>query len=88
MAIVAFNAKRYADARKFAEEALAGVDASSPPQQIAHTKSVLARALWETGGDKKQARAMALDARARFQKLGPGEAASIKSLDDWLKKHR
>ena len=87
MAIVAYNAKRYEDARKFAEEALEGIDASSVPQQIAHTKSVLARSLWETGGDKKAARTMALDARARFAKLGPGEARSVKSLDAWLAKH-
>ena len=88
MAIVAWNAKRYADARQFAEEALPLLDEDAPPHQVAHTKSILARALWETKGDRKRARRLALEARASFAKLGPGFASSVKSLDAWLAKHR
>jgi serine/threonine-protein kinase len=88
MGIIAFNAKRYDDARRAAEEGLLLLDKNAPPQQIAHTKSILARSLWETKGDKKRARQLALEAREQFAKLGPGAATSVKSLDDWLAKHR
>jgi tetratricopeptide (TPR) repeat protein len=88
MAIVAWNAKRYDDARRFAEEALPLLDNNAPPHQVAHTKSILARAMWETGGDRKRAREIALEARAQFAKLGPGTASSVKSLDAWLAKHK
>jgi eukaryotic-like serine/threonine-protein kinase len=88
MAIVAWNAKRYEDARRYAEEALQLLDKNAPPHQVAHTKSILARAMWETKGDRKRAREIALEARAGFAKLGPGAATSVKSLDEWLAKHK
>jgi tetratricopeptide (TPR) repeat protein len=88
MAIVAWNAKRYEDARRFSQEALELLDKNAPPQQIAHTKSILARALWETKGDKQRARQLAIEARDGFAKLGPGAATSVKSLNDWLAEHK
>ncbi|HEY5926184.1 MAG TPA: protein kinase [Kofleriaceae bacterium] len=88
MAIVAWNAKRYEDARRFADEALVLLDKNAPPHQVAYTKSIQARAMWETGGDKKRARQLALEAKAMFEKLGPGAASSVKSLEAWLAKHK
>jgi tetratricopeptide (TPR) repeat protein len=88
MSIVAWNAKRYEDARRSSEEALLLLDKNSPPNQIAHTKSILARAIWETNGDKKRAREVAQEARDAFAKLGPSGAASVKALDTWLAKHK
>ncbi len=87
MAIVAYNAKRYADARKFAEETLAQLGDDSMIQQAALTKNVLARSLVETHGDKARARNLMLEAKTAFQKLGPSFASSVKSSDEWLKKH-
>jgi eukaryotic-like serine/threonine-protein kinase len=88
MAIVAWNAKRYDDARRFSEEALNLLDKNAPPQQVAHTKSILARSMWETKGDKQRAREIAKEARDTWAKLGPGAAPQVKSLDEWLAKHK
>ena len=88
MAIVAWNAKRYEDARRFADEALQLLDKNAPPQQVAHTKSILARAMWETKGDQKRARQLATEARDTWAKLGPGAAPQVKKLDEWLAKHK
>ena len=87
MAIVAFNAKRYADARKFAEATLAELGDDSMIQQVAMTKNVLARSLVETHGDKARARTLMTDAKAAFQKLGPTFNGNVKVSDEWLKKH-
>jgi len=87
MAIVAINKKRYADARKFAEDVLAHPDPDDPPQQVAMTKQLLARALVETHGDRTRAHQLALEARQVFVKLGPGGADKVKELDAWLAKH-
>ncbi len=88
MAIVAWNAKRYEDARRFSQEALELLDKNAPPNQVAHTKSLLARSMWETKGDKKRARELATEARDTWAKLGPGAASQVKSLNDWLAKHK
>jgi hypothetical protein len=87
MAIVAYNAKRYTDARDFAEQALATLDANAMPAQIGHVKGLLAQALWHTNGDHKRARQLATEARAIWAKLGPGAADQVKELDAWLKTH-
>jgi hypothetical protein len=87
MAIVAYNAKRYADARDFCEQSLAGLDANAMPAQVGHIKRILAESLWETHGDHKRARQLATEARDIWAKLGPGEAHQVKELDQWLATH-
>ncbi len=87
MGIVAYNAKRFADARKFAEATLADLGDESMIQQVAMTKNVLARSLVETHGDKARARTLMTEAKAAFQKLGPNFKGNVKASDEWLKKH-
>ena len=88
MAIVAINEDRYADARKYSEDALAHLDADADPQQVAFTKFMHARALAETRGDRATSRKLAIEARELFAKLGPGAAGSVKNVDAWLASHR
>jgi predicted ATPase len=49
----------YDDARKYAELSLAHLDADSPPEQVAVTKSTLAEALARTKGDRARYRRLA-----------------------------
>ncbi len=84
---VANNALRWPDARKYAEEALARVDADSEPSDIALMKDTLARALVMTHGDRARARQLEREARDLLAKLGPGYADQVKTMDTWLAKH-
>jgi tetratricopeptide (TPR) repeat protein len=88
MAIVAINAKRYADALKYAEESLAALDANAPPSQVAHVKELIAMSLWETHGDHQRARKLATESRDIWAKLGPQAAPQVKKLDTWLAAHK
>ena len=83
-AIIANNAKRYSDVVKFLDDTLPLLGPNDDPEQIATAKSLLARALVETKGDKKRARQLATDAKATFTKLGPSFAADVKALDKVL----
>jgi hypothetical protein len=47
---------------------------------------VLARALWDSGRDRKRARQLA--ARARADLVSAGHTAEIAKLDRWLSAHR
>ncbi|HEX5061645.1 MAG TPA: serine/threonine-protein kinase [Kofleriaceae bacterium] len=85
-AIIANNAKRYPDVVKFLDETLPLLGPNDDPEQIATAKSLLARALVETKGDKKRARQLATDAKTTFVKLGPSFDADVKVLDKVLAK--
>jgi hypothetical protein len=88
MAIVATNEKKWGDARTYAEQSLATLDANAPPAQVAHIKEILAFSLWEGHGDRKRARTLAQESRDIWAKLGPAAASQVKKLDTWLAKHR
>jgi tetratricopeptide (TPR) repeat protein len=50
------------------------------------TRLALARALWETGGDRVRARALAQQAEDRFAQHAAGEAGA-RDLEQWLRAH-
>jgi eukaryotic-like serine/threonine-protein kinase len=81
---------RWRDALAPAEEALAFAahDPGAVPENTAQVQFVLARALVETGGDRKRALDLARTARATFAGLGPSAASSTRQIDVWLAKHR
>jgi len=85
-AIIANNAKRYPDVVKIVDETLPLLGPNDDPEQIATAKSLLARALVETKGDKKRARQLATEAKTTFAKLGPSFAEDVKTLDKLLAK--
>ena len=47
----------------------------------------LARALWDTSGDRARARALALRARERFAATGAKGAPHVREIDAWLAAH-
>ena len=61
--------------------------AASAPDGIAEAELVLARALWESGGDRRRARSLALDARDTWRGLGPARAEAAAGADAWLAAH-
>jgi tetratricopeptide (TPR) repeat protein len=87
-AIIANNAKRYADVVRITDETLPLLGPNDDPEQIATTKWLLARGLAETHGDTKRARKLATEARVVFVKLGPSLAADVKAIDKFLAKLR
>jgi hypothetical protein len=69
------------------EDAIRDLDvANTDPLNRGLMRWSLARALVETGGDKKRARALATEARGDFMKIKRKE--SVDEIDRWLKKHR
>jgi tetratricopeptide (TPR) repeat protein/predicted Ser/Thr protein kinase len=61
---------------------LDGWSYTTPMAQLA-----LARALWETGGDRQRARLLAEAARDGYQRLGPFREPERQQAIDWLAKH-
>ncbi|MFT3696784.1 MAG: serine/threonine-protein kinase [Kofleriaceae bacterium] len=57
------------------------------PSQVAEIQFYDAQARWRTG-DKKGAHALAKQARDFFQSAGPGNEATVKEVDDWLRSHK
>jgi tetratricopeptide (TPR) repeat protein len=76
-------------ARAHAEEAHAHdlVDPSAGPYNIAEVDVVLAKAIWETKGDRAQARQLMRDARDTFAKLGPSATGDLDTANHWLATH-
>jgi tetratricopeptide (TPR) repeat protein len=58
-----------------------------PPEKLAETCLALAHALWDAGGDRKRARALALQARDAFSSAGPVSARDRADAVGWLAKH-
>ena len=88
MALIAVKAKRFEQARAFAEPALAQLDANAPLNQVGFIKWSLAQALAETHGDPARTRQLALDAKAAFLQLGPAFAGNATDIDAFLAKHK
>jgi tetratricopeptide (TPR) repeat protein len=87
-AMILAKNKRWSEARKILEEALAHVDADTEPVHIGHMRWTLAQALAESrNGDKKRAHKLALEAKQDLAKGGPAEQDTIKRIDAWLAKH-
>jgi hypothetical protein len=85
-AIIANNAKYYADVVRIVDETLPLLGPNDDPEQVATAKWLLARALVETKGDTKRARELAKEARATFSTLGPALAEDVEDIDAFLKK--
>jgi tetratricopeptide (TPR) repeat protein len=87
-AMILVKNKRWSEARKLLEDALAHVDADTEPVHIGHMRWMLAQALAESrNGDKKRAHKLAIDAKQDLAKGGPAEQDTIKRIDAWLAKH-
>ena len=84
MAELEVGHRRWASARAHAEELIAHADADTDPTHLALARWLLAQALVETDGDRARARALAAEARAAYDKLGPGNAAEVAKIDAWL----
>jgi tetratricopeptide (TPR) repeat protein len=57
-----------------------------PADELAETQFLLAHALWDGGGDRRRARALATTARATFAKAG--RTHDVADADAWLATHR
>jgi eukaryotic-like serine/threonine-protein kinase len=79
---------RPADALPHLERALEIRTSATPAERdLGDTERHLARALWETGGDRKRARALAEAALARFVALGEIAGEPVRELETWLAGH-
>jgi tetratricopeptide (TPR) repeat protein len=87
MAIVTWNAQRYADARDFAQDALTHLDADAPASQIAVTKETLASALAKTHGDRARYLELARDAKQLYEQMGPRGARNASKLAKFIATH-
>jgi hypothetical protein len=71
-------------------EALRATLEAQPP--VAETRFMLARALWEGGGDKRRARALAEQARQdvlpEATRFGGSLRTGLDAIDEWLATHR
>jgi tetratricopeptide (TPR) repeat protein len=87
-AMILAKNKRWSEARKILEDALAHIDPDTEPVHIGHMRWTLAQALAESrNGDKKRAHKLALEAKQDLAKGGPAEQDTIKRIDAWLAKH-
>jgi serine/threonine-protein kinase len=73
-------------------EKLEGVVAQKPGLtgarlETAEAKFALARALWDSRGDRARARRLAQEARSDYAKGGAGDEADVKEIDRWLASH-
>jgi hypothetical protein len=87
MLVVADHHDDFAAALGYGEQALASLDADTPPAQRAGVEWGLARALVASHGDRQRARRLATEARDRYRSLGPGYASAVASLERWLAAH-
>jgi len=77
---------RARDAIPVLERALAlRVAAGRDPVDVAETRFALARALWDGGGDRARAHALATEARAAY--AGGRGATDRAEIDAWLRRH-
>jgi tetratricopeptide (TPR) repeat protein len=58
------------------------------PEQVAVARFALARALWESGRDRKRANELAAAARAVFAAAGPARKLELKRLDAWRQRRK
>jgi tetratricopeptide (TPR) repeat protein/predicted Ser/Thr protein kinase len=58
------------------------------PVELAQARFELARALWETGGDRKRAKQLAALARTTFGASGERARKELAEVDDWLSRTR
>jgi tetratricopeptide (TPR) repeat protein len=58
------------------------------PMLVATTDFALARALYEAGGDRVRARALAEEARAGYRNVGPGWRKQLAEVEAWLGRTR
>jgi tetratricopeptide (TPR) repeat protein len=79
---------RAAQARAHLERAkeLAGSVTSAPPEVLSDVRFHLARALWDSGGSRSAARALATEARRGFADL-PERRMDLAEADHWLAEH-
>jgi tetratricopeptide (TPR) repeat protein len=87
MAAIEVMHKRWPDARKHAEAALATIDADTDPHNRAFMAWLAAQSIAETKGDRTRARELAQSAHDGFAKLGPRLAPTVKAIETWLAKH-
>jgi len=87
MLVVADHHDDFAAALGYGEQALASLDADTPPAQRAGVEWGLAKALIATHGDRQRARRLATAARDRYRTLGPSHASAVASLERWLAAH-
>jgi serine/threonine-protein kinase len=79
---IALDRGRPADARAPLERALAATDKPEAADHKAEVELDLSRALWAAPADRDRARALAADARTRWQ--AAGDAKNLRDADAWL----
>jgi ribosomal protein S9 len=58
-----------------------------PAGQLAASRFVLARALWESRQDRERARALARQAADSYAELGASKADALAEVEAWLAEH-
>jgi tetratricopeptide (TPR) repeat protein len=76
-------------AREHAERALSMREAGEvPPELLAESRFVLARALWAYHAERSRSRALALQARDGYVALGDAKRGALAEVVAWLAEHR
>jgi tetratricopeptide (TPR) repeat protein/predicted Ser/Thr protein kinase len=61
--------------------------AAQKPRIAGYVQFVIARGLWDSGGDRKRIRELLADGRARLVAAGPVASNEVVELDGWVKQH-
>ncbi|HEV7556699.1 MAG TPA: tetratricopeptide repeat protein, partial [Kofleriaceae bacterium] len=86
-AVILARHKRWPEARKLLEEAIANADVDTEPENLGQMKWILAQALVETHGERARAKKLAKEARDLLAAAGAVHAETVKLIDGWLAKH-